>query len=83
VIVTVNVPRPDEIPSGCVMKLYPVRFRLAPNESVTLNMTVNTSKSVTENVTSLIELVVSEERGTFFASVKRSPFCCFFVLLSC
>jgi hypothetical protein len=70
--VTVNVPRPDEIPSGCVLKLDPVRFRLSPNESVTLNMTVNTSKSVTENVTSLIELVVHEEQGNFLSALKRS-----------
>lgn len=73
VLVRVSVPRPSDIPAGCVVKLEPLEFRLNPGESVTLNMTINTSKAVTENVSALILLTVTSEPRKWRLRLQRGP----------
>lgn len=70
--VKIQIPYPDEVPSGCIVTIEPEEFRLSPGETRTINVTVNVSKSVTQNVTTLMEMVMSRETFRFFRRKKTA-----------
>ena len=70
--VKIQIPSPDEVPSGCIVTIEPQEFRLSAGETRTVNVTVNVSKSVTQNVTTLMEMIVSRESFRFFRRKKQS-----------
>ena len=70
--VALRIPNPGEIPSGCTVTISPKSFRLGPGEEVTVNVSVNVSKSVHENVTSLLEILVTQESKRRFIRRKAS-----------
>ena len=72
--VKAHIPNLDEIPRGCKVKIVPEEFQIMPGDEVTLNVTVNVTKGVSQNVTTLMELVVTRElkKRLFFKKGRPS-----------
>jgi hypothetical protein len=73
IVVEAHIPQLQEIPVGCDVRIEPKEFRLAPGEVVTVNVTVNVSKSVTENCTSVMELLARREKKRGFFRRRSEP----------